>query len=383
MGCGGSERFGFGRHPRIGLPTGDASESLPGVARLSRETAPRTMNAQKLTTLTRVVILTAFYFAGGLLGKEASFGIGEIRLVWPPSGIALAAICLFGYRFWPGVALGAFLFSGMQDNPWIFNIGTAVGNTVGAIICYYLLDRFVQFRASMERVRDVAGFVGLACLLGTTVNALFNSVSLFYAGEFAWDQLFQKTLEWWVPNAMGALVVTPIIMSFGSTSFIQWNTQLCVEATVCSIGLIAGTAISFTSWYSYGIQNYPFAYLPYPFLVWGALRFGQRGATAGTLIVTAFAIFSHLQGRGPFVTGSTNMGMNLANAEGAGLMLIGTYISILAVTNLMLAAAATERKVAEEAAQKSEAMFLLISENVGDMIAVTDATGKRLYNSPY
>jgi PAS domain S-box-containing protein len=332
------------------------------------------MNAQNLTTLTRVVILSAFYFAGGLLGKEAAFAEGAIALVWPPSGIALAAICLFGYRFWPGVAIGALLFSFMQDRPWIFMLGTAIGNTAGALVCHYLLERFVQFKPSMERVRDVAGFVGLACLLGTTVNALFNSVSLFYTGDVTWDQLFQVTLEWWVPNAMGALVVTPIIMSFGSPSFIQWNTQLFVEAAVCSVGLIGGTAISFNSWYAYGIQNYPFAYLPYPFLVWGALRFGQRGATAGTLIVTAFSISSLLQGRGPFVTGGV---------ERDSLMLIGTYISILAVTNLMLAAAATERKVAEEAARKSEAMFLLISENVGDMIAVTDATGRRLYNSPY
>ena len=332
------------------------------------------MNAQNLTTLTRVVILAAFYFAGGLLGKEAALTSAEVALVWPPSGIALAAICLFGPRYWPGVALGAMLFSFMQDKSWTFMIGTAIGNTAGALVCSYLLERFVQFRCSMERVRDVSGFVGLACLLGTTVNALFNAVSLFYSGEVAWDVLFQTTLEWWVPNAMGALVVTPIILTYGWPTFIAWNTQLFVEAAVCSVGLIAGTAISFNSWYAYGIENYPFAYLPYPFLVWGALRFGQRGATTGTLIVTAFSIYSLLQGRGPFVTNA---------GERGSLMLIGTYISILAVTQLMLAAAATERKVAEEAARKSEAMFLLISENVGDMIAVTDSTGRRLYNSPY
>ena len=67
------------------------------------------------------------------------------------------------------------------------------------------------------------------------------------------------------------------------------------EAAVCGPGLVGGTLISFNSWFVYGIQNYPLAYLPFPFLVWGALRFGQRGATTGTLLVSALAIYSLLE----------------------------------------------------------------------------------------
>ena len=127
--------------------------------------------ALSLTTTTRVIILTAFYFVGGLLGKESSFMSQNVALVWPPSGIALAAILLFGYRFWPGVALGAVLFSFMNGFPFgFFTFGTAVGNTVGAIVCTYLLHKFVGFRTSMDRTRDVTGFIGLACFLGTSVN---------------------------------------------------------------------------------------------------------------------------------------------------------------------------------------------------------------------
>src|SRR2546425_10112734 len=97
-----------------------------------------------LTTVTRVVILTAFYFVGGLVGKEASFLSGSVALVWPPAGIAMAAILLFGYRFWPGVALGAILFSCMNGMPFgFFTFGTAVGNTIGAIVCAFLLKRII------------------------------------------------------------------------------------------------------------------------------------------------------------------------------------------------------------------------------------------------
>jgi CheY-like chemotaxis protein len=90
------------------------------------------MRNLKLTTLTRVVILIALYFVGGLVGRETSFLSGSVALVWPPAGIALAAILLFGYRFWPGVAPGAILFSFMNGMPLgFFTLGTAIGKTTG------------------------------------------------------------------------------------------------------------------------------------------------------------------------------------------------------------------------------------------------------------
>src|SRR5436189_6275812 len=111
------------------------------------------MNRPRLSTLTRVVILTAIYFLGGLLGKESSFLSSSVALVWPPAGIALAAIVLFGYRFWPGVALGAVLFSFIDGVPLgFFTLGTAIGNTVGALVCAFLLLRLVTIRRPLGRM---------------------------------------------------------------------------------------------------------------------------------------------------------------------------------------------------------------------------------------
>ena len=317
------------------------------------------MQHQKLTTFTRVVILIALYFVGGLVGKETAFLSGSVALVWPPAGIALAAILLFGYRFWPGVALGAILFSFMNGMPLgFFTLGTAVGNTMGAIVCVFLLQKIISFDNAMERIRDVTGYIGLACFLGTTVNAAFNVVSLAYSGTVAWDNLFSTIVVWWVPNALAGLVVAPFIIAWATTPAIRWNFRRIAEAVICGVGLVGGTLVSFNSWFVYGIQNYPLAYLPFPFLVWGALRFGQRGATAGTLLVSALAICSLLHGTGPFVT----------NTEKDSLMLIGSYIGILAVTNMLLAAAAAERRAAERAVSESEKRFRAVVEDQTDLI---------------
>jgi PAS domain S-box-containing protein len=323
---------------------------------------------------TAVLLLAVLYYFGGLAGHASIFVQEKAALVWPPAGIALGAILLFGYRYWPGVALGSVLFSLMTgEASWVVMICTMVGNTVGALLCAYLLERFVNFQNSMERVRDVAGFVVLACVLGTTFNAACGGVGACYIGGGSWDNFLSELLKRWIPNAMACLVVAPVILSLGTPSFIEWKWPLRVEGIICGIGLTLGTLISFDSWYVYGLQSYPLAYLPYPFLVWGALRLGQRGATVSTMVVATLAISASLKQQGPFA----------APSEGLTFIMVGTYLGILALTNMLLAAAATERRMAEDAARKSEAMFLLISENVGDLIAVTDAKGKRLYNSPY
>ena len=284
---------------------------------------------------------------------------GKVSLVWPPSGIALASILLFGYRFWPGVFFGAILFTLLKGTPSVFfSVATAFGNTISAVVCAYLLERIVKFRASLDRVRDVAGFVLFACLLGTTVNAAFNVVGLCYAGQVSWDALFPSMLEWWVPNAMGALVIAPVILAWGSPSTLSWNPRLLAEAALCLAGLLIGTFVSFHTWFVNGIESYPLAYLPYPFLIWGALRFGQRGATTGTLLVAALAIYELLQGRGPFLT----------NLEKDSLMLIGSYIAILAVTNMFLAGAAVEREQAVSATVSSEKRYRAIIEDQTDLI---------------
>ena len=318
-------------------------------------------------------MLTAFYFLGGLLGKKASFLSGNTALVWPPAGIALAAILLFGYRFWPGIALGAVLFSFIDGVPFgFFTFGTAVGNTVGAIVCAFLLKRLVNFNNALERTRDAVGFVLLACVLGTTVNALFNVVSLAYEKKIAWDAMFPAMLEWWVPNALAALVVTPAIITWAAPAAMRWNAWRAVEAALCVAGLAGSTWLSFNSWYVYGLPSYPLAYLPLPFLLWGAFRFGPRGAATGTLLVSALAIYSLLQGRGPFVTGN----------ETNSLRLIGSYIGIVAVTNLLLAAAAAQFRRAEADAAENEKRMRAAVTDQTDLICRFQPAGALTFVNP-
>jgi two-component system, cell cycle sensor histidine kinase and response regulator CckA len=317
------------------------------------------MKPLRFTTPVGASLLAALYVISGLLGKSSSFMGGEVALVWPPAGIALAAILLFGYRVWWGVALGAWVFTFMRGSPFgFFTVATAIGNTVGALVCAYLLERFVGFQNSMERLKDSSGFILFACFLGTTVNATFNVVGLCYSNQLPWDLLFTNVVVWWVPNAMGVLVVTPILLAWGSPCSLRLSTRGWIEAACCALGLIAGTEMSFNSWFVDGVENYPLAFLPYPFLVWGAVRFGQRGGTTGTFVVASVAISQLLHHRGPFWAGNDH----------TSLLLIGCYIGIVAIGNLLLAGAAVEREVALRDTADSEKRYRAVVEDQTDLI---------------
>jgi hypothetical protein len=316
------------------------------------------------------MLLAAAYLIGGMLGNASSFMKGEISLVWPPAGIALAAVLLFGYRIWWGVAVGALVFTFTRGSPFgFFTVATAIGNTVGAVLCAYLLERFVQFENAMERVKHATGFILFACVLGTTVNALFNVIGLCYSGKLPWDDLFSDAVIWWVPNAMGVLVVTPIILAWLSPGTLRPHRRSIVEAVCCAIGLVVGTDLSFNSWFVNGVDSYPLAYLPYPFLVWAALRFGQRGATTGTLVVAGWSIYELLHRRGPFWAGN----------DQTSLMLIGCYIGVVAVSNLLLAATAVEREIAVRDTVESEKRYRAVVEDQTDLICRFRPDGNLLF----
>ncbi len=305
------------------------------------------------------MLLAAAYLVSGMLGRASSFMGGEVALVWPPAGIALAAVLLFGYRVWWGVLLGAWVFTFMRGSPFgFFTVATAVGNTVGALVCAYLLERFVAFQNSMERLKHAAGFILFACVLGTTVNALFNVLGLCYSGKLPWDDLFSNVLIWWVPNAMGVLVVTPLILAWLCPGSFRSKPRMSAEAICCGIGLIAGTCLSFNTWFVNGVQSYPMAYLPYPFMVWAALRFGQRGATTSTFIVAGCSIYELLHRRGPFWSGN----------DQTSLMLLGCYIGVVGVGNLLLAATAIEREIAVQDTGESEKRYRGVVEDQTDLV---------------
>src|SRR6266567_5367595 len=164
-------------------------------------------------TLEFVYVLAACLLAGET-GLAAPFTSGNVSPVWPPAGVALAAMLLFGYRIWPAVALGALIVNFFTGVPHLAAVGMALGNTVGPLCGTWFLRKLPRFRPSLTRLRDVLGLGILGGFCGTAVSATVGVGVLFLTGVNAWSGFASAWLIWWLGDAMGVLIITPLVLTF-------------------------------------------------------------------------------------------------------------------------------------------------------------------------
>src|SRR5262245_41730146 len=136
------------------------------------------MSKRLVSQLALVASLTLLYFAAGTLGLRLAFVNASATAVWPPTGIALAAFVVLGYRIWPVILLGAFLVNVTTSGVVATSIVIAVGNTLEGIVGSYLVNRFAHGRQFFDRTRDIFTYVLLACIVSTTVSATIGVTSL-------------------------------------------------------------------------------------------------------------------------------------------------------------------------------------------------------------
>ena len=144
------------------------------------------------------------------------------------------------------------------------------------------------------------------------------------------------------------------------------------EWGLCTVGLVGGTLIAFDIWSVSGVQPNALVFLPYPFFVWLAVRFGLRGAATGTLFGAVLAVISLLLKQGPFVTGS----------QSDSLWLVGGYIVIIAISNFLLATAVPARRKALAAVVENEKRLRMVVADLTDLICRFEPSGKLTFVNP-
>ena len=289
-----------------------------------------------------LVAIAVLYFAAAKLGLSMAVTAEQVTLVWPPSGIALAAVLLFGYRIWPAIALGAFLANATTPNETFATAsGIAIGNTLEALCGALLLHWLIQFRTSLDRVRDVLGLVVLAALLSTMVSATIGVATMCLTEVHPWTEFADLWWVWWLGDATGVLIVAPLILSWSTARHETWTTWRILEAAGSVVALVATCVVVFKA-RPPTLANRPLEYIIFPFVIWAALRFGQRGATLVTAVSSAIAIAGTIHGFGPFSDGR----------GGESLELLQSFMGMVAITGLILAAVLNERQTAEDAREQ-------------------------------
>jgi serine phosphatase RsbU (regulator of sigma subunit) len=290
-----------------------------------------------LRDLLVLVTVTSAYYGAARFGLGFAFEQGNVTAVWAPTGIALAALVLGGYRMAIAVAVGAFLANSETDVSLLAAAGIAAGNSLEALAGTYLLRR-VGFRPELERVRDVIALAVLGGVFSTTISAAIGNLSLLADGAISSDRYFSLWRTWWLGDLGGDLLVAPLLMSvITSVRNARRGIQpLFAERhpleMVAMVALVCATCLAVFS------EDRPITYLFFPALIWAALRFGPVGASLASVLVSGFAIWFTDHDMGPFIGGSPDQ--ELLRAQ--------VLMAAAAVTSLTLAAAAAERRRAHD-----------------------------------
>lgn len=286
-------------------------------ARLRRQTA------QLLTVLAVAVC----YYATARLGLLQQLVRGQVTPLWPPTGIALAALLVLGVRSWPGIALGA-LAANITIGPSVLPVLVIAAGNTAAPVCSHLLLRRAGFRKELDRLRDALALVFLGALAGMLISATAGTGALVLSGAVRSADFWPTWSVWWTGDAMGVMVVTPFLLvlrrirrpyGIGPARWAEAAAlAVCTVAVTVLVTDTAGASLLF---------------LVFPFLIWAAFRFERAGAACCALGVSTLAILAAGRMAGPF-----DHHVLLTN-----MITLQAFNGTTALTSLLLAAVVTER----------------------------------------
>ncbi|MFF9573153.1 MASE1 domain-containing protein [Streptomyces sp. NPDC014685] len=281
---------------------------------------------RRAVTVLTVLGVAACYCATAWLGLLQQLVRGQVTPLWPATGIAMAALLVFGVRVWPGIALGAFVVNGAIDpSPVSVPLITA-GNTL-APVCSLLMLRRVGFHKDLDRLRDALALVFLGALAGTLISASAGSGALVLSGALPAAEFWPTWLVWWTGDAMGIMVVTPLLLAARRA---RWPRDVGPARWIEAAALVAAT-LGATLLATVTIPSLLF--LVFPFLIWAAFRFERAGAACCELGVSTLAILAAGRMTGPFA----DYGLV------ASMIVLQAFNGVTALTALLLGAAVTER----------------------------------------
>jgi signal transduction histidine kinase len=209
---------------------------------------------------------------------------GYATAVWPPSGIAVAALLLAGRRVWPAVWAGSFAANLTIDGALLASTVIATGSTLQSIAIAALIRRHVGALHRFETVEQVVRFVLIAAL-GSTIAPTFALLPLAVFYRMPLDELAGNWSIWWQGDACGVLIFAPLILGWFARGTVAWTPRKLLEAALFALLFAASAQVVFST-------GFARAFLIVPFIVWTAFRFGQREVTTATAVVCALALWS-------------------------------------------------------------------------------------------
>jgi PAS domain S-box-containing protein len=322
--------------------------------RLDRILALRAGPARRWVDIGGVLVLAGLYYVAAKIGLRLAYLNGAVTALWPPVGVGLAALVICGTRLWPGVVIGDLLV-GDYSTPLGTVLGQTAGNTLEVVIAAILLRRLTGRRPAMDRVGDVLALVA-ACAAGTLVSACFGPMSLRLGDVISAREFGEVWRTWWLSDFSGALVITPLLLTWASLAFPRFGRRDLLEGAAILTVLVLLAELP-------SQRDVP--YVVFPVLIWAALRLGPRGASTAIVVVSGLTVWNTAHNAGPFVRESIT----------DSLLSTQLFMAAAALTSLVLAAVTSERTRASDALEVNEERLRSVVQSMAEGLVVRDAEG--------
>ncbi|MDR3414615.1 MAG: EAL domain-containing protein [Nevskia sp.] len=278
------------------------------------------------------LVLTYFLLARIVLTYFSENHI--VTLVWPPSGLALAALLLGGKRFWPGIMTGAFLANWLASGSPVTALAIAAGNTGEALLGWWLLSRHFPFEARLSTLRQYYHLLLWGAVVAPVVAALNGSMVLHFATP-APQSILTNFVTWWLGDALGVILVTPLILVWRHLPS-HWRSGFLSASATLALGALAGQIV-FLGWFHTWLEPVSHEYWMYLFAVPVAIRLGVNGVSLFLVILMIQALTGEAQGIGIFTFDEPRTRM----------LNIWLYTASLSVVSMSLAILFAERRQTE------------------------------------
>ena len=284
--------------------------------------------------------LLALYVVTAKIGLSLAFVHPSATAVWAPSGIALAALLILGYRVAVVIFFAAFLADVTTHGSVVSSVGIALGSTCEAALGAYLVNRFAHGRSVLDRPPDIFRFVLFAGILSPALGATIGVMSLTLEVYVPSNAHYSIWWTWWLGDGTGDLIVAPLFLLFSKNDVVLAEfRRRGIEGVLLVMSIVATGLLVFGDLLPSETKSYPLTYLCIPALAWAAVRFGRWEVATAVVALESIAIAETLRGYGPFSRGTQN----------ESLLLLQAFMAIVTVMMLLVATLIWERRRVQEA----------------------------------
>jgi diguanylate cyclase (GGDEF)-like protein/PAS domain S-box-containing protein len=317
----------------------------------------------------RLAGLTLAYALLARLVLTFSTANGNVTIFWIPGGLALAALLVWGRRYWPAVFAGALAAGLMVDDPPLTSSFLALGNTLESLAAVWLLQRCFPFNPELENPRDFL-WLSLAGALASSISALIGPVALWFAGYLTEATVAKNILHWWQADMLGIVLGAPLLLVWRRQPPLEWlaGNRILETLLFFSLAFLVGQIV-FLDWLHDLLGLIAQGYWMLLMVVVAALRFGPHGVLLVTSMAAVQGLLGAIRGTGIFAN----------DLSRTGLQNFWSSLLVLTVTGLALSLTLRASRQAFSALQDSEIRFRNLASIAPVVIYQTDSQGQCIF----